>query len=518
MFRVFGCIFEQHDLRLVALAALLCLFACAAAMSMIRRAGAADGVARALWLASAGAVAGSGIWGTHFIAMLAYQTGFPVAYNVGLTILSAAIAISMCGVGFALALCGLRPAIGGAVTGAAIAAMHYVGMAAVHVPADAIWDWGYVAASVTVGVALSAAAMEIAIRRGTTGAYAIGALLFTVAICAMHFTGMTAVTYRFDPLVVVSDAVLAPEMLAIAVAATAILVVALGLIGALVDSHLASRNESEKRRLRAHIVELEATKSELEKTSGRLADALRDAAAANQAKSSFLAAMSHELRTPLNAVIGYSELMTMETFGPLSAARYREYAQDIHASGTHLLSLINDILDLSRIDAGEGKLDEDVLNLHDIVGESLRMVEAQANAAGLALSSAFEAGVPRLRGDARRLKQIVINLLANALKFTPSGGRITVRVSRRDGGIALAVEDTGIGIAQEDIPRALERFGQVDSSLARKYDGAGLGLPLARQLAELHGGTLVLQSQVGVGTTVTVTLPPERIVEAVLAA
>jgi len=514
MFRVLGCVFEQHDLRLVALAGLLALFACATSLYMIRHAAAAaERSARIGWIASAGAVAGAGIWGTHFIGMLAYEAGFPFAYNIQLTLLSAALAMTMCGLGFAVALSGFRPGIGGAVIGAAIAAMHYIGMAAVHVPADAIWDWWYVAASIAIGIALTALAMDVAIRRGTVWAHVQGALVFTAAICGMHFTGMAAVAFRFNPLVVIPDAVLAPEMLAIAVAAVAVLIVALGLIGALVDSHLRSRGEEETRRLRAHIAELEATKSVLEETSQRLTEALNEAAAASRAKSAFFAAMSHELRTPLNAVIGFSEILAMETFGPLGSARYREYANDIHASGTHLLALINDILDVSRIDSGDKRLHETDLDLHDVVEGCMRMMETQAKAAGLALRSEFEPGVPRLCGDARRLKQILINLLANAVKFTPAGGKVAVRVARRPQGIVLAVEDTGIGMAQDDIPRALEHFGQIDSSLARRYEGAGIGLPLAKQLAELHGGALTVASQVHIGTVVTVTLPNARILE-----
>ncbi|HXC54292.1 MAG TPA: ATP-binding protein [Rhizomicrobium sp.] len=513
MFRVLGCVFEQHDLGLVAVAGLLCLFACAAAMSMLRRARAAETKARRAWIASAGVVAGCGIWGTHFVAMLAYQAGFPVAYDLGLTLLSAVIAATMCGVGFAVSLSGLRPAIGGGVTGAAIGTMHYVGMAAVRAPADAVWDWRYVAASVVIGVGMMAWGMDFTIRRGTVRAYAIGAIVFTLAICSMHFTGMSAVIYKFDPLVAMSNAVVAPGMLAVAVAAAAVLIVALGLMGALVDSHLESRGELESKRLRAHIAELEATKSALEETSGRLSVALGEAAAANIAKSSFLAAMSHELRTPLNAVIGFSEVMATEAFGPIGSMRYRDYARDIHASGAHLLALINDILDLSRIDAGDARLDESELDLHAVVAASLRMVEGQARQGGLDLGSAFEPDLPLLRADPRRLKQVLINLLANAVKFTPAGGNVAVRVSRLDGGIAIAVVDTGIGIAPDDIPRALERFGQVDSSLARKYEGAGLGLPLAKQFVEMHGGTLTLESRLHAGTTVTVKLPAARIVD-----
>ena len=512
MFRVLGCVFEQHDLRLVVLAGVLCLFACATAMSMIHRATGAGSRARHAWLAGAGAVAGAGIWGTHFVAMLAYQAGFPVAYDTGLTLLSAAIAMTMCGVGFAVSLSGLRPAFGGAVTGAAIGTMHYVGMAAVRAPADAIWDWRYVVASAVIGVGMMAYGMDFTIRRGTTRAYAIGAAVFTLAICSMHFTGMSAVIYRFNPTVAIPDAVVDPATLAIAVAAVAVLIVALGLIGAILDDHLAHRSAGEAKRLRAHIVELEATKAALEQTSRNLLMARDAADAANRAKSSFLAAMSHELRTPLNAVIGFSEMMKLEAFGPLGNKRYLDYSKDIHSSGVHLLALINDILDLSRIDAGEGKLDEEELDLGDVIGQSLRLVAQQAETGGLVLASSCESGLPPVRADARRLKQALINLLANAVKFTPPKGQVSVRAFRTEAGIAIAVSDTGIGIATQDIPRALERFGQVDSTLARKYEGAGLGLPLAKQFMELHGGALTLESTLNVGTTVTVTLPGWRIV------
>ncbi|HWD27022.1 MAG TPA: MHYT domain-containing protein [Rhizomicrobium sp.] len=513
MFRVLGCVFEQHDLRLVALAGLLCLFACAAAISMMRRARVAHDNARTLWLLSAGAVAGGGIWGTHFIAMLAYQAGFPVAYDLWLTLISALIAMALCGAGFAIALSGLRPAIGGAVAGAAIGIMHYVGMAAVRAPADMLWDWSYVAASVVIGIVMMAAAMDYIVRKDTPRAYAIGAVLFTLAICSMHFTGMSAVTLRYDPLVAVPNAVMAPGMLAIAVAASAVLIAALGLIGAMVDSHLESRSEREAVRLRAHITELEATKGALEETSSRLTLALEAAAAANHAKSAFLAAMSHELRTPLNAIIGFSEVMATEAFGPMGLVRYRDYAKDIHASGGHLLALINDILDLSRIDAGDARLTETDIDLGALAGECLRMIDGQAAKGELTLSLQGAAGLPKVRGDTRRLKQVLINLLANAVKFTPVGGKIAIKLARTNAGISLAVEDSGIGIAPADIPRALERFGQVDSSLARKYDGVGLGLPLAKQLMELHGGTLTLASKLHIGTTVTVTLPDSRVVD-----
>src|SRR5215472_483709 len=211
MFRVFGCLIGQHDLRLVALAAMLCLFACVTAMSMLTRASEAKEHLRPLWLAAAGTVAGCGIWGTHFVAMLAYESGFPVAYDPGLTALSILIAITLCSAGFTLTLQPGRAIIGGALTGAAIGAMHYVGMAAVRVPADAIWDFRYVASSVVIGIATMALGMRFASRRDDWRWYLTSGLIFTVAICSMHFTAMSAVVYRFDPRVLVPDAVMAPD-------------------------------------------------------------------------------------------------------------------------------------------------------------------------------------------------------------------------------------------------------------------------------------------------------------------
>jgi signal transduction histidine kinase len=238
------------------------------------------------------------------------------------------------------------------------------------------------------------------------------------------------------------------------------------------------------------------------------------AESSNRAKSQFLANMSHELRTPLNAVIGFAEMMSAETFGPLGSPRYQEYADAIRGSGAHLLALINDILDLSRLDAGQADLIDEELDVEEITETSLTMIAGQAKAANIEVSRQVAPNLPLLRADRRRVKQVLINLLANAVKFTPAGGRVSLSAAlSKDGGLTLAVADTGIGIAKEDIPKALERFGQVDSKLSRRYEGAGLGLPLAKQLMELHGGTLVLESELNVGTTVRVTFPHERLVQ-----
>jgi signal transduction histidine kinase len=510
MFRVIGCITEQHDLRFVVVAALLCLFACFTAMSAIARARASTGTYRLMWLAVAGVVAGAGIWGTHFVAMLAYRAGLPMGYDAGLTALSVIIAASMCAVGFGVAL--TRPVIGGIITGAAISAMHYIGMAGVDLPAIAVWDMRYVAVSVVIGVMVTAIALPVALKRGDTRSNIYGSLLFTLAICGMHFTAMAAVTYWPDSTVQVSGAIMDPPLLAISVAAVAALIVALGLIGALVDHHLASRASKEAERLRVYVAELEATKHQLEQASHNLHQALNEAAAANKAKSDFMAAMSHELRTPLNAVIGFSEMLGGEIYGPLGHARYKEYVEDIRTSGVHLLALINDLLDLSRLDAGQLELLEEDVDLAEVVAEALKIVRPRAQNANIRLFEAIEAPELAVRGDRRRIRQVVINLLANAVKFTPEKGTVRVTIRRQGDEAAIVVTDTGIGIAKEDIPRAFERFHQIDSSRSRKYDGAGLGLPLSKELMELHEGRLEMESTLQVGTTVTMLFPHARVV------
>ena len=233
---------------------------------------------------------------------------------------------------------------------------------------------------------------------------------------------------------------------------------------------------------------------------------------ANRTKSEFLANMSHELRTPLNAIIGFSEMTYRGMLGPVGDAKYLEYAKDINASGQHLLDLINDILDLSKIEAGKLELQEQVVELPRIVTSCLNLIAERSRRAGLTVETRLPEGLPSLRADERKLKQIVINLLSNAIKFTPAGGTVVVAVEREaDHGITIRISDTGIGIKPEDIATVLEPFGQVDSKLNRKYQGTGLGLSLTKALVELHGGALEIESELGVGTTVVVRLPAERL-------
>ncbi len=235
---------------------------------------------------------------------------------------------------------------------------------------------------------------------------------------------------------------------------------------------------------------------------------------ANRSKSLFLANMSHELRTPLNAISGFADIMEKEMFGPLGDPHYKEYARDIHASGHHLLAIIDDILDLSRVEAGHSGFDGTESTIEDVVASCIPLVRRRAEEGEVSLYTNIERDLPRLVVDVRRVKQILINLLSNAVKFTEPGGRIEVfaRMNGEDA-LEITVKDNGIGMRAEDIPKALEPFGQIDASLTRKYEGTGLGLTLVKQMTEAHGGSLHIDSQLGVGTAVTVRFPANRVVK-----
>jgi signal transduction histidine kinase len=244
-----------------------------------------------------------------------------------------------------------------------------------------------------------------------------------------------------------------------------------------------------------------------EETAEELTRAIQRAELANRTKSEFLANVSHELRTPLNAVIGFSEIIMNQRFGP-NHASYKDYAADIHNSGSHLLSVINDILDISKIEAGKLELHEEAVDLVEIVAACHRLIAERALRGGVSLIVEPPAGkLPTVRADATKLKQVVLNLVSNAVKFTPAGGTVTVSTTAPADQVCIEVRDTGIGMTTAEIDVALQPFRQVDNSHTRKYQGTGLGLPLAKGLIEAHGGKLEITSEPGVGTTMRVLLP-----------
>ncbi|WP_027581486.1 ATP-binding protein [Bradyrhizobium sp. Ai1a-2] len=266
-------------------------------------------------------------------------------------------------------------------------------------------------------------------------------------------------------------------------------------------------------RLRASVIDLKRSQAELERQAIELVDLAEKysqektrAEEANAAKSKFLANMSHELRTPLNAIIGFSEIMGSGMFGALGSDKYQEYCHDILTSGKYLLDVINDILDMSKIEAGRMKLDLEPLDLSRTLAESLRVVSGRAQAKKLTLDADIERAIPVV-ADRRAIKQIVVNLLSNAVKFTPDNGRVIVRSQVLDDRIVMLIADTGIGIAQDSLQRLGKPFEQVESQLTKTYQGSGLGLAIARSLTSLHGGSMKLRSKLGVGTVVRIALP-----------
>jgi two-component system cell cycle sensor histidine kinase PleC len=262
--------------------------------------------------------------------------------------------------------------------------------------------------------------------------------------------------------------------------------------------------------IRLDITEMKRREEELRRAERQFVEAKNTAESANRAKSDFLANMSHELRTPLNAIIGFSEIMMQETLGPLGHVSYREYVRDVRESGIHLLKIINDILDLSKIEVGQLQLNDTPIDLREAIECCMRIVRERAAGAGIELIADLATDLPTINADERMVKQMMLNLLANAIKFTPKGSVRIVAGCAEDQGIFIRVIDTGIGIAAKDIEKAMQPFVQIDSSLQRKYTGTGLGLPLARSMAELHGGRLTIESEVGIGTTVTLFFPPCR--------
>ena len=270
--------------------------------------------------------------------------------------------------------------------------------------------------------------------------------------------------------------------------------------------------DGEKRQM-ATILDLRKSQQALERQTAELADLAEKyaeektrAEEANQAKSKFLANMSHELRTPLNAIIGFSEIMESGMFGPLGADKYIEYARDIRESGEYLLDVINDILDMSKIEAGGIRLAPEAVELDSLLADCIRVVSTRAGEKNLALNSQVEVGI-HLNADRRSLKQIALNLLSNAVKFTPDGGAVSVRARIRGSRVSIAINDNGIGMARQALHKLGRPFEQVESQLTKRHQGSGLGLAIAKSLVELHGGTMRIRSRLGRGTMVVVRLP-----------
>jgi signal transduction histidine kinase/CheY-like chemotaxis protein len=476
-----------YDPILVALSYVISVFGSYSALRLAVKIPGASREKLPVWLgASAIAMGGGAIWSMHFIGMLAYRTPFRITYDPLITAASMAIAIVTTGCG--LYLVGRNPASRGRLLGASVftglgvASMHYTGMYAMKMPAHMSWHPGLVLLSVVIAVGASFAALWLAFNLHGNLQRIGSAFVMGLAVCGMHYTGMFAM--RMTPMEhgeMTGRAGLGPSDLALGV--FLVTVVGILLLSATQDQELEQRNRE-------------------------LDEARRQAELQSQFKSRFLAGVSHELRTPLTAILGFAELLEQELQDRLEA-RHKEFMELITASARHLLGLVNEVLDLSRIEAGHLTISPARVEIRELVNAAVAGLKSLAALRGVELKIKVPDGLPPLHVDPMRIKQVLYNLLANAIKFTPSGGSVSLAVRAEGERMYLAVADTGIGIQAEDLPRLFQEFQRLapPPGAPPAPEGTGLGLALSRRLVEMHGGEIAVESVPGSGSTFTVCLP-----------
>ncbi len=593
MFKVLTCIQQAHDLRLVLVAAAVCLMATATTVWLYGRIQEQHGVLRIGWLALTGIAAGSGVWATHFIAMLAYAPDIETGYDLAGTSLSLILAIGSAAAGFAIAARSPRAinlVIGGAVVGGGVGLMHYVGMMAFRPKGFVVWDTAYVNASLLIGVVFSIAALFVAGRTPTLKRTAGAVGMLTLAICGLHFTAMAAATIVPDSGAIIPAEVAARPVLAIMVVSVAVLILVSTLMitaaeamhsrtavnrlriatdgmpaalavfdandrlvvwnttyqklrphyGSLLKPGLSfedmvradgfdeawiSQRKHERREGRPLEVRFPGDKwvrienmptadgglitvgvdvTELKRHAATLSSALEQAEAANRAKSEFLANMSHEIRTPLNGVAGVADVLA----GTRLTKKQQELVGVIRASAETVDSLLGEILDLSRIEAGQTEAVNSVFHLGDAVRAVVGLHRPKAPANGIALTVDLPKSVEaEVVGDPQRLKQILSSLLSNAIKFTDHG-EVAVTAAAMDGGVfRIEVRDTGVGFDAAVKQHIFEPFAQADGSATRRHSGAGLGLTIARKCADLLDAKLDCESTPGEGSVFSLEIP-----------
>ena len=374
------------------------------------------------------------------------------------------------------------------------------------------WRKRFLAAYVVIGVCWAVFAMQncTACAGETFDFYKAAVLLIAMAATAMAtFTLRHAMLYAFGPSVAALFA-----MSVAAPSASNLALLAMLTTACIFFAYVAQRLHTSNLKMMAFQAEKDNLIVELEMAKSISDEARRRAEEANLAKSRFLASMSHELRTPLNAILGFSEVMSGEVLGPMENANYKEYVGDIHRSGQHLLNLINEILDLSRIEAGRYELVESVLSLADIASDCINLVQLKARAKNIRVVDLFEPNLPSVWADEKSMRQVMLNLLSNAVKFTPTGGEIQVRIGwTAGGGEYVSIKDNGPGIPEEEIPIVLSAFGQGSIAIKSAEQGTGLGLPIVQALLAKHGGEFVFKSKLREGTEAIAILPPNRVLQ-----
>jgi signal transduction histidine kinase/CheY-like chemotaxis protein len=495
-----------YELPLVVISVLVAILASYTALALAERVRHAKGRAAVPWIVGGGFAMGTGIWAMHFVGMLALRLPIPLGYDLGLTFGSWLLPVVVSAAAlWQVALPNLKArhlAVSAVLLGAGINLMHYLGMAAMRMDPPIQWDVPLVLASIAIAISAAGAALWIAVRLRDRDAAAwrpraLAAVVMGLAIVGMHYTGMAAANFPAGSVCrAAADGSFTLSGLATLVTLGTASVLAIALITAVFDARLEARNDILRLTQRAAqerevlLQREQAARAEVEQLS-----ALKD---------QFLATLSHELRTPLHAVLGWVQLLRVKH----DEAALAKGLQTIERNARLQSQLIDDLLDMSRIVTGKVRLDATRVGLVPLVRAALETLSPAAYAKGVELAFDEPAGPIEAWGDPGRLQQVLSNLLGNALKFTPSGGRVAVSARVEGGTAVLRVQDTGIGIAPDFLPHVFDRFRQADGSTTRRHGGLGLGLSIVRQLVELHGGTVSAASEgPGRGATFTVRLP-----------
>jgi signal transduction histidine kinase/ActR/RegA family two-component response regulator len=504
-----------HDRSLVLLSFVVAAAASYAALDLAERLRSGDPDMRRKWLAASAVTLGGGIWSMHFIAMLAFETPLERGYDIGLTVLSAVVAIVVVAAGLWIVRSKVtvtRLATAGTLVGVGVVAMHYTGMEALRVAGEVYYHPGLFVLSITIALGAATTALWLAATLTRWWERIGAALVMAVAICGMHYTGMAATAIVAGPDLTAGALLLSEPVLAASIAYGMLAIVPIGLVGAHLDRRMRERDVAESERLRALNASLEQRvaqrTAQLTLTTQNLDGALREAESANAAKSDFLANMSHELRTPLNAILGFAQLLTRGKSSQALSSEQLGMVDQIDRAGHHLLELINEILDLSRIEAGHLSLSIEPINAGDVVGEVVASFQPLAMDASVTIHVHVPEGYVGVMADRTRLRQILTNLVANAVKYNRRGGDVDIDVNLRRGqrDVVFAVRDTGAGIPARHLEELFEPFNRLGQETSTVV-GAGVGLALCRRLVEAQGGKIWAQSVEGQGSTFTFVLP-----------
>jgi len=500
------------DVRLIVLSILVAVIGSYTALDISEQIILAQGAARWWWLVGSGLTLGLSVWAMHFTAILAHKLPIPIGYDFTRVLTSLMVTILASGIGLFFVsrqpLGMWLPLLAGSFfVGGGIIGMHFTAMSSLRLAATPSYDLKLAVLSGVIAIALSLGALWLTFQCRIESSMPeavrkIGsALIMGTAICGMHYVAMLGVSFRTARLTLSKFSVVDNNLLAVVLGVAALVILTLALLASFFSRRLSVevavtevllQNEEHLEQLvNQRTAELEAQKLISE--------------GANQAKTEFLSSVSHELRTPLTSIIGFSSVLKKEIFGSLNA-KQQEYVTVILACGDQLLDLINDLLDLSKIEAGREELDLETLCVEQVCQECVSLIRQQSISRRLQLLVAIEPNVTTCTADKRRLKQILLNLLSNALKFTDVGS-VTLKVDKKSGYIRFAVTDTGIGIAQEEQAILFQPFQQLNSGMNRQDKGTGLGLALARNLAQLHGGDITVESELGSGSCFTLLLP-----------